>query len=235
MRDIMTDLETLGTTPGSVFFALGAVPFDRDTGQVLIEAGFYQLVSIPDALAAGLTRDPSTIEWWGRQKPEAQAEFWKAMGGGDALTDVIDAFDAWLAKVAKETGTAKRDLNLWGNGVGFDNIILAAACRAVGCATPWNTFNDRCFRSLKADNPGLEPEREGIHHHALWDAIYQARWAAAIYRKRAENRRGLTHALRALARQIDETPMSARARNTLDQSVDRARAALVLHGVGEGA
>lgn len=229
MCDIMIDLETLGTKPGSVFFALGAVPFDRYSGEVHQDHGFYRLISIADAIRWGLTRDADTITWWSRQSPEAQAEFWKAMGGGEDLSDVIEAFVAWLDDRALKAGTKRDKLRVWGNGATFDNALVFAGCRERQLPLPWNGFNDRCFRTLKSDNPGLEPVREGVHHHALYDAIHQAKWACAIYRHQNERRSHLLAELEKLRFAAENTPMSARARAALRPACEDADAALTYY------
>lgn len=174
MSDVMIDLETLGTTPGSVILSIGAVAFDGLRG-VSDALRFHRVVSLRSSLSLNGRVDAGTLDWWRRQKPEAQAVIWAAMAGGEPLPQVMTDFAAWLASFCDPNR-----VKVWGNGAGFDNVLIAAACRQAGVPLPWNGFNDRCFRTLKDGRKDLEPPREGVHHDALDDAVHQARWACAI-------------------------------------------------------
>lgn len=191
MRDVMIDIETLGTKPGSVILSIGAVGFDRVSGEIS-PLQFHQTISVASCLRLGATVDPDTIRWWGDQSPQAQKVIWRALGGGEDLPRVLEDFGAWLQTIALELPyevSGSHSVRVWGNGSDFDNILIAAACAQAKIALPWNGFNNRCFRTLKDDHRDLEPVREGVHHDALDDAIHQARWACAIFslRERALN------------------------------------------------
>lgn len=178
--NVMLDLETLGTKPGSVILSIGAVEFDK-TGMY---REFYKEISVASSNNWGLTADQSTIEWWGKQSPEARATFDRChTSEPDGLNDTLVEFTEWLHFC--KGGIDK--LKLWGNGSDFDNVLLDAAYRAAGLAYPIKYWNHRCFRSLKGlpmvNGKGLEPIRAGTHHNALDDAKHQALWALAILQK----------------------------------------------------
>jgi hypothetical protein len=165
MLDVMLDLETLGTTPGSAIVAIGAVEFDMQN--LVLGARFYATISLKSCVQAGLTIDPDTVTWWLKQTDAAR----RAITGGTpfALVDALNEFTAFLAKCAPSD-----NVRVWGNGPSFDNALLSAAYRAVGLEQPWRYWNDRCLRTLSAMFPSIEkPPREGTHHHALDDAEYQ--------------------------------------------------------------
>lgn len=187
MKDVMIDLETLGTAPGCVVLSIGAVLFDPDLG-VVSNAAFHRPISLASCLTAGLTINPDTVAWWARQSPQAQTILWDALSTGYTLGHVLSDFGVWLDNLADHIPSAPRadKLRLWGNGAGFDQVILAAACRAAEISPPWNGFNDRCFRTEKAGWKHVEPPREGVHHDALDDARHQARWLCEI--RRAQRR-----------------------------------------------
>ncbi len=177
MRDVMVDIETLGVRPGSVLPSVGLTGFDPETGA--LGPSFECVINIGSSLSHGLTTDPSTLDWWKKQKPEAQAVIFDSLSGGLSLTEAIDGITAfWMA--LPEPGKTR----LWGNGSDFDNVLLTAAYRVLGRTPPWTPWNGRCFRTLKNLFPGHEPERQGIHHNALADARHQARWALAIAKAR---------------------------------------------------
>lgn len=174
-QDVMTDLETLGTAPGSAILSIGAVFFDPETGA--LGPQFHEKITLASCEAAGLRVDVSTVLWWMAQSPEArQAVFFdkEALPLGAVLTN----FRGFL--YGAEGGSEK--VRIWGNGAAFDNVLLRDAYLKVGLITPWNHWNDRCYRTLKSLRPDVKMERSGTHHDALDDAVSQARHACAIFR-----------------------------------------------------
>jgi len=177
MRDLMQDVETLGVRSGSVLPALGAAFFDAETGE--IGATFYREINIASSLALGATTDASTLDWWKKQKPEAQALIFNTLSGGVSLTCALADYREFIA-----AHCPLKSVRIWGNGADFDQALVAAAYHQVGQQPPWTPWNSRCFRTLKNLYPGHEPTREGVHHNALADALHQAKWAVAILRNR---------------------------------------------------
>lgn len=173
MQDVMLDLETMGNGATAAIVVVGAVAFDPKTGE--LGAEFSQQVDLQSSIDAGLTLDGDTVMWWLGQSDEARA----GVRGND-LTDsihyVLDDFGAFAAQVYHREG-----LRVWGCGAGFDNAILANAYRACGLKAPWEFWNDRCYRTVKAMRPDIKMRRVGMHHNALDDAKSQARHLAAIY------------------------------------------------------
>lgn len=174
MQHIMLDLETMGTGPNAAIVAIGAVEFDlTDTGGALGDA-FYQCISLENAMASGGQVDASTVLWWMKQSDEARAMFTRpAIDASPALLQ----FGNWVAGCSSPA-----HVRVWGNGASFDNVILASAYRRAGLALPWNNFNDRCYRTVKAMQPDLKLQRTGTHHNALDDARSQARHLIQLLR-----------------------------------------------------
>lgn len=156
---VMVDLETLGTRPGSVIVALGAVKFSWRNG---LGDTFYHRIDPASCVAAGLTMDAATVVWWLKQPDAARRELTRP---GAPLAAVLTVFSAWLEA---------RDVEVWGNGPAFDNGLLAEAYARVQLPLPWRYPNDRCYRTLKSLRPRVGLHREGEHHHALADARTQA-------------------------------------------------------------
>ncbi len=69
MQNVMIDLETLGTRPGSVILSIGAVEFDRDLG---LGREFYVELNQASSITAGLTTDDATVDWWLDQEDAAR-------------------------------------------------------------------------------------------------------------------------------------------------------------------
>lgn len=160
-RHIMIDLETMDNKPTSAITAIGAVAFTLEEG--IIEPHFYQKVDLQSSIDVGLTVSGSTIEWWLDQSAAARAEMMKP--GIYIDSSLVNFFD-WYKTV--------EGCEVWGNGASFDNPIMDNAYAKCGLNAPWQHFNHRCYRTIKAlhrDVPKVEPT---IAHHALDDAFAQA-------------------------------------------------------------
>lgn len=168
MSDVMIDIETLGTTPGSAILSIGAVMFGMDG----LGAQFYSPIQLTSCTDVGLTIDPSTVEWWMRQSDEARAAAFPA----DAmpLGAVLARFREWMLEQSAK--------HPWCHGATFDVPLLDAAYRACGIPAPWDFWSVRDTRTLY-DLAGVKVDRHGgTHHHALDDAINQAKAAVLALR-----------------------------------------------------
>jgi exodeoxyribonuclease VIII len=160
-RELMIDLETLGTGNNAAVAAIGAVFFDKDG----LHRSFYRAIDLNDAGKYG-TIDGGTVKWWLQQEHDARAELYLATA---PLVVVLQDFADFINNEAA---------GVWGFGATFDNVILRSAYTATKVACPWHFRIDRCFRTLAAMNPNVlwEP-RVGVHHNALDDAVTQAKTA----------------------------------------------------------
>ena len=159
---IMLDLETADNLPTSAIIAIGAVEF---TERQTIGRKFYRAVDLGSSVAAGLTVGQDTMLWWSKQSPEARRVFDDParVRLPDALTD----FSFWMKQLHGDT-------KVWGNGAAFDNAILSNAYARCGLPLPWDFWNDRCYRTVKA-RITAKPTRVGVYHNAVDDAETQAR------------------------------------------------------------
>lgn len=199
---VMLDLETWGTEPGCDLRSIGACVFDLVSGYVAHSDGrhgddyFYIATDNPTGYwgtgsSRGrffetprhhatrrkypLKRDRSTEQWWSEQSAEAQAAFENPVD----LRIALSRFSVWLVDVCPNPS----DLRLWAHGPQFDISILAAAYAAVGEPVPWHYRSPRDTRTI-LDAVGIDdhsgwlkqhPGPLGVPHHALDDAICQAR------------------------------------------------------------
>ena len=165
MKEVMCDLETLGTGPRSAIVSIGCVLFDS-TG---LGAEFYVNVSAKSAVQAGMQLDGDTVRWWLQQSEEARAAL---RPFPQKLSTALRTLSDWMPPGAR----------LWGNGATFDNVILRSAYTLTEITPPWHYRDDRCFRTLKAMNPGVLPDPQVglVAHNALGDAKRQARHAVKI-------------------------------------------------------
>jgi hypothetical protein len=162
--EVMIDLETLGTKPGSVILSIGAVKF---RGSTILDK-FYVRIAINDSTRYGLTIEGDTVLWWFKQSEEARAEFQK---DAVSLLEALLSFSKWYGPESKMT---------WGNGANFDNALLQAAYRAANLPLPWKFVHDGCYRTVKGMSLVLSGERIGTYHHALDDAEFQTLHLMAI-------------------------------------------------------
>ena len=172
MKNVMLDLETWGTTPGSAIRSIGAVLFDPH-GNTLGDE-FYVNVTRESCVELGLGIDPNTEAWWGRQVKAAQDAL---LVEPQHVVDAVGEFVAWWRK--------NRAIFVWSQGGNFDEPLMTAVMRATGHAVPWKFWDARCTRT--AYDMGMlntrTIKREGTHHNALEDAKHQARCVQMAYAK----------------------------------------------------
>lgn len=179
---VMFDIETWGTTPGSDIRSIGAVTFDPFAGLINHRTGNNQSSEFYAALnnenEHDFYRDKKTVAWWNDQGEEARAAFADPV----EISQGLLLFAEWLGNLCPQD-----ELRLWCKGPHFDVSILDAAYRIIGFDTPWHYRAPRDMRTL-VDIDGLtrEEEREfdhGIPHHALHDAISQAKVVNHCFRR----------------------------------------------------
>ena len=174
-KDLMIDLETLGTKAGCVILSIGAVPFDIETGKISKEV-FYQAINIQSCIDAGLFVMGDTIEWWMKQSEEARNAF--LLANKKNLGETLHEFRLYLQKL----GT--RDLMIWGNSNRFDLGALDAAYKAVNREFPWYFRNERDVRTLVGFAPDIKKnwEFKGELHDPIVDCINQIGYCSQIYK-----------------------------------------------------
>lgn len=160
MKDIMIDIETLGTTPGSVVLSVAAVYFDPNTGQV--GSKLFLPILLGDSMAYGMRIEPSTLSWWLEQRPEILK---KSFSDGLPLVDVLSQLSVFIG-----VGT---DHKVWGNSARFDLGLLEAAYKAVGKPIPWSFRNERCYRTITSHWPVELEKDERTAHDPIADCLYQ--------------------------------------------------------------
>lgn len=171
MKHVMIDLETLGTTPDSVFLSIAAVQFDPETGKTGNELCIN--VDLQSSLNAGRKIDANTIKWWLQQRPEVmKLMFVEPMELTMALTK--------LRNFIQLNGLTQP----WGNSAAFDLGMLTNAYHLYDSPTPWLHWNENCFRTFKNRLPVPKPEKnEAAAHNPLYDCHYQIGWLHQIYKK----------------------------------------------------
>lgn len=167
---VSVDIETLDTKASAVIVSIGAICFDPNKeGPIFPSDTMYEVLHLEPQIAAGRTISADTLKWWMKQAPEARRVFDEH---AVAPTTALRNFSAFCANAE----------GVWGNGSDFDNAILKDACETFD-SSGWAYYTNRCFRTmknLKMPREFVKPERKGVHHNALDDAIYQAQYLQAI-------------------------------------------------------
>ena len=179
MHNLMVDIETMGTRPSSPVLAVGAVFFDPATGKTGPQ--FYRVASLRSEMENGAVPDADTVMWWMTQSDKArEAIAYKPSHINEVLLN--------LCEFAQASSSASK-IQLWGNGAGFDNVLLIDAYRRADLRPFWNFWNDRDVRTIVelGRQIGIDPKRDmpftGDQHNALDDAIHQAKYVSAIWQK----------------------------------------------------
>lgn len=179
MKDVVLDLETLGTGNNSAIIAIGSAHFDIKTGEILKE--FYVNVDLQSSIDAGLTVDGDTVYFWLKQSEKARMDLFRDRV---KLQYALEDFSEWSDDI-------NGSKNLWGNGVSFDNVILKNAYNKLGIKFPYHYRDDQDVRTLVklAKRMGLldsikkEMDAGLTKHNALDDAIHEAKYISDIWNR----------------------------------------------------
>lgn len=175
MKDIMIDLETLGTDQDSIFISIGATIFDLETSE--LGEQFYVNVDWQSSIDAGRTFTAATLKWWLKQSDEARQAI---------LKDDCESLASALIKLSAFISEVKRPV-VWGNGATFDISMLENAYKALSLNIPWEFWNVNDCRTIARIAKALGvtkddfPPLEGTAHNALDDAIYQAQYISGMH------------------------------------------------------
>lgn len=161
MRDLMIDIETLGTRPGSVILSVAALEFDAETGE--FGKDFYAEIGAESCVKYGMGVDVSTVKWWMAQSPEARTA---AFRGTTDVREALSSLTVFYHSVIPKP-------RVWAKPPSFDIVHLERAYEMVGLDHPWHYKTPRCVRTI-VDLAGIEPSKYGTDHNALDDCQAQA-------------------------------------------------------------
>lgn len=166
---LMIDLETHDTATTALVLSIGIAAFDPNNMQAEPTPWFYCALDHTAQLAACRTESASTLEWWGKQTPEART----------VLAEPRRPVEQVLKDLAAKDWDAVE--GIWGNGADFDLGITRSLHESFRKPVPWAHYHARCYRTVRAMHEavhgpnGPQADRRGTHHHALDDALHQAR------------------------------------------------------------
>jgi hypothetical protein len=182
MKDIMLDIETLGTAPGAPIVQIAAKQFSRtnpDTDWLALN--FECRIDLQSCLDAGLTDiTAGTLEFWFNQDPATAARvLFDDNFGRKTILEACAGLHDYARECAAEDGCDMYELTWWAKGPDFDMGLIADACSRFNLSEPWKYSKKRDLRTLQ-DISGmpddvldqlLPPPQE--QHDAMIDVEFQ--------------------------------------------------------------
>lgn len=162
MKNVMLDFETFGNGKNACVVQVGACFFNKGTGE--IGKTFLQNVDAKSAVRSGADMDAEPIYWWLKQSKEAIESVTKP-----PLMDIRDVFS--------ELNDFLEDVdNIWSHAT-FDFVILQETLKRLNIKPKFSYRSARDIRTLNYLSKVSTKEpmfvRQGIHHSALDDCIFQ--------------------------------------------------------------
>ena len=166
MKDVMIDFETLGNGENKCLCQIGAVYFDKTTGE--LGAEYKANIDAGSHMRRGGILDASTVYFWLEQSEEARKSI-LAEPRRDVV-EVMTELNAFLAPAAR----------IWSHAT-FDFVTLTETLRKLGIKPSFPYKAGLDIRTL-VYLAGIEVKsfpREGVHHDGLEDAKHQVKYVVA--------------------------------------------------------
>lgn len=172
--NVMIDLETLSTHKNASIIEIGAVEFNKHTG----ETGkvFNALIKPSEWAKNDRHVDGNTVAWWFKQKEEARERFFTE-NENIRCTDLKTALNALFYFIMDcDTVDNGKNVTVWGNGSSFDIAILESAYEYFDIRTPWEYSAINDVRTIVALNPTIKQNmvyETGVKHNAVNDCMHE--------------------------------------------------------------
>lgn len=171
MNQLMVDIETLGTKPGSVILSIGAVMFDMVTGEVGKQ--LFIPIEMESCEKVGLTIMSETFLWWLKQSDKTRNSLLNVKFKV-ALPEALHRLGLMISEYTPD--------GIWGNSNRFDLGLLEAAYSACRMKTPWPYWAERDVRTLVSFAPHIKDECiNTLPHDPISDCLYQIEYCSKIY------------------------------------------------------
>lgn len=164
MRDLMIDIETLGTEYGSVITQIGACYFDRFTGEI---GGRYKVnIDIADCLREGLKIDAGALKFWFDQKERS------FLRGTVPLRWAMEEYRSF----------SKKAKCVWSHST-FDFSMILSVCFKLGIPPVNHYVTTKDIRTLM-ELAGTHKDDDAIYpnaHDALEDCYNQVKYCVKAF------------------------------------------------------
>jgi exodeoxyribonuclease VIII len=166
MKNVMIDIETLGTTPDTCILQVAAVSW----GDGGIDDGISFDLSVTEQVNLGRRVDPRTLSWWmdDKVKPEVRVNVLQRTSpiqlqvGMNLLNEYIGL---------------DKELCVWANPPQFDISIIRSVMEQCGVIPTWKHWQERDLRTLRnvCKDVGIIYDMKNENHHSAYsDARHQA-------------------------------------------------------------
>lgn len=168
--NLMIDLETLDTKATSAILSVGICAFDIHG----IHDQQYFVLECQEQLNKGRTISFDTLEWWFRQdKAVTDAVFNQKKMSVKRFLDGLGYF------------CSKNNIRkVYAQGTDFDIAMMTHIHNQYDQQLPWDFWLVRDTRTVYDMMQSQKPTREGTHHNAMDDAIYQAECVIQAFKER---------------------------------------------------
>lgn len=177
--NIMIDLETLSTHKNAAIIEVGAVEFNKETGE--IGDTFNVIINPSDWCKNNRHVDGETVQWWFKQSTDAQNRFVKKQEDVEYLNlkDALESLKSFIIGCDNVDNRSYDKVVVWGNGSTMDISILEDAYEYFEMSVPWKYWAVNDVRTIVDLYPQIKKETsftEGIKHSAVADCLHQIKY-----------------------------------------------------------
>lgn len=175
---IMIDLETLSTHTDASIIEIGAVEFNKYTGDI---GETFDLIIKPDDWGKFNRHiDGNTIQWWFSQNKDARERFLSDNNETFvSLKEALYKLSDFILRCGVEDGNAHNKVTVWGNGATMDITILQNAYEYFDIKIPWSYWSVNDVRTIVDLNPKIKKNcifDSGIKHSAVADCLHEIKY-----------------------------------------------------------
>lgn len=181
--EVMLDMETCGIAETSAIMEVALVPFMLD-GSKVDEGMVNHIIDLTSCFMAGMTQEPKTQEWWGKDPHKAKARARLMKADKVSITSSIDQIYDWLQALG-----SKYEVHLWDRGLNFDLPKLDRCFRELleleEMPYPWWLVEDARTYCHAFDVHSEDVEFAGTPHAAIDDCRHQIKLVQRAYEVRS--------------------------------------------------
>ena len=176
--NIMIDLETLSTHKNAAIIEIGAVEFNKHTGEIGDKLDI--IINPSDWCKNDRHVDGGTIQWWFKQTNDARKRFVKQQD--DVVYLNLEAALNRLKYFIMDCDCLAEDdenVVMWGNGATMDIAILESAYNYFNLPIPWKYWSVNDVRTIVDLNPKIKEHCKfdvGIKHSAVADCLHEIKY-----------------------------------------------------------
>lgn len=183
--NIMIDLETLSTHTNASIIEIGAVEFNKYTGET---GDTFDIIIEPEDWGENNRHvDGNTVQWWFSQGDAARNRFAPITSSTNSksilpLESALIAFSEFVRLCDNSDKNSKERVVVWGNGATMDVTILQNAYEYFNRKTPWQYWAVNDVRTIVDLNPTIKENTkftEKVKHSAVSDCLHQIKYTVA--------------------------------------------------------